>query len=151
MSLRRHKGAVPGFKSNARINTFHANMITTDAHTLSYDTIEYDNLVYDTGGIYDTSLYRWTPNVSGLYIHNMQARFDAAEQWYASFYDVTNATTLMNKQRYGSAFSGYAAWWQWQWWLEAGVSYDIRLYTSNTSSIIVSTATGLWVTGPLVT
>jgi hypothetical protein len=121
-----------------------------DVHTTSYDTVEYNVVNWDTGNWYDSTNYNWTPNVSGLYLHNFQARFAGAEQWYLTFYDVTGAVTLLNKQRFGASLAGYGAFWSWQWWLEAGNAYDIRMY-AGASTINVTSDSRLWVAGPIAT
>jgi len=151
--MRRLGGFVPGFKAAAPIDTMEVELSTADAHTTSYDTIDFDTVVRDTGGWFDTTNHRWTPTHTGLYFHTVQVRFAAAENPYYSFYDVTNAATLLNIQTYYLFGAGatYTYFWSWQHWCEGGNTYDIRLYTRSASSVSADDDTRLMVTGPLVT
>ena len=151
MSIRRFAGIVPGFKANARIDSMEVGLDTISSHTSSYDTIDFNVVNWDTGGWYDDTNYNWTPNVSGLYLGNINLRFGASETWYMSLYDVTGDAHILNKQRLGGSIASNGGSWQWQWWLEAGNAYDMRLHTTNASSVTANTNSRLWVTGPLVT
>ena len=153
MSIKRLGGVVPGFKANARVDSMEVTLDVASSHTTSYDTVEYNVINWDTGGWYDDTNYNWTPTVSGLYLHNFNARWSANETWYLTFYDVTNTASLMNKQRYGSTIAGLGVYWSWQWWLEADTAYDIRAYTTTSSAITSATPNDcrLWVMGPLAT
>lgn len=151
--MRRLGGFVPGFRAAAPISTFEVELSTADAHTTLYDTIDFDTIVRDTGGIFDTTNHRWTPNHTGLYIHTVQVRYAATEQGYYSFYDVTGGVTLLNNQTISTTLGSeaYTYFWSWQYWLEAGNAYDIRLYTRSASSVLADDDTRLFVTGPFVT
>ena len=153
MSIRRFGGALPGFKASARIDTMEVTLDTNDAHTNSYDTIEYNVINWDTGNWYDDTNYNWTPTHSGLYLHNFNGRWVSNETWYLTFHDVTGAVDLMNRQRLGATTAGIGMWWSWQWWLEGGNAYDIRAYTTTTSSINSATPSDcrMQVVGPIAT
>ena len=151
MSVKRSMGVRPGLQASGRIDSMEVSLSVSDAHTNSYDTIEFDTVEHDTGGWFDTTAHSWTPNVSGFYVHNINLRFSGSEVWYMTFYDVTGASSLLNKQRYNVYISSYGAYWSWSWWLEAGNAYDIRLYTTNSSSINAVADSRLWVVGPMVT
>lgn len=151
MSVRRSMGVRPGMQANGRIDSMEVSLSTASAHSTAYTTIEFDTIECDTGDWFDTTAHTWTPNVSGFYLHTINLRFASSEVWYLTFHDVTGAATIMNKQRYNLLISSYGGYWSWSWWLEAGNAYDIRCYTTNTSSIVATTDSRLWVTGPLVT
>lgn len=151
MSIKRAKGVRPGFQANGRIDSMEVSLSTASAHTTSYDTIEFDTIECDTGGWFDTTAHSWTPTVSGFYLHNINLRFASGEVSYLTFYDVTNTLTLLNKQRYNGSIASYGLYWAWSWWLVADTEYDIRCYTTTTSSISAIDDSRLWVVGPMVT
>lgn len=152
--MRTSGGLLPGFKATAPIDTMEVELSTNDAHTTSYDTIDFDTIVRDTGGWFDTTNHNWTPTHTGLYLHTVQVRFDAAEMGYYTFYDVTGTADLLNIQVISTSsiyYSAYTYAWSWQHWCDGGNTYDIRLYTRSASTVLADDDTRLFVTGPLVT
>jgi len=153
MSIRRHKGVVPGLQSHYRIDMMDVTLSTDDTHTTSYDTVQYNVVNWDTGGWYDSTNYQWTPNVSGLYLHNFTGRWTSTEAWALQLYDATNTTVLLNKQRVGASVPGRGMYWSFQWWLEGGVAYELQCYTYGAGAIdaTYSRDCRLQVVGPLST
>lgn len=149
MAIRRTMGLVPGFKTAAPCHVMIVSPSTTQTVSATTWTDVEFAVDRDIGGWYDTTNYEWTPTHTGLYIHNLNVQYVAAEYSEVRFYDVTGTAVLYHAYPVAAAGGGSGTRpWEWQWWCEGGNTYTVQVYTSSASEI--ATNSSLHVLGPLV-
>ena len=58
--------------------------------------VAYDTVDYQTSGTYDTTNYRFTPNVAGKYFFGMTVRYDNVNSSRCIGYIYKNSNTRLN-------------------------------------------------------